>query len=71
MYIRMTKLGKLQTLKVVQDFPSGPEVSALSFNCRGQSFSPWLGTKILQASQHDQKEKISVFCLCELHLIKI
>ena len=29
------KLGKLQTLKVVQDFPSGPEVSALSFNCRG------------------------------------
>ena len=37
--------------------PCGPVVRTWCFHCHGPGFSPWLGTKILQAPQCDLKNK--------------
>ena len=39
------------------DFPGGPVVRTLCFHCRGPRFDPWVGAKILPATQHGQKRK--------------
>ena len=39
------------------DFPGGPAVETLRFHCRGPRFEPWSGTKIPQATRHNQKRK--------------
>lgn len=40
------------------ELPGGPVDRTLSFHCWEHGFDPWAGTKILQAVQHGQKNKI-------------
>ena len=41
--------------KINRDFPGGPVVKTLCFQCQGHGFDPWLG--IPHAMQHGQKIK--------------
>lgn len=41
----------------VGEFPGGPEVRTVRFQCCGPSSIPGWGTTILQAAQPDQKKK--------------
>ena len=54
-------LDKIYYLKIIWDFPSGPEVETAHFHCREYGFNPWLETKIPRAGGHSapQKEKYS------------
>ena len=47
--------------KLSQDFPGSPDVTTLSFQCKGRRFDPWSGTKIPHAAWHGQKKAV---CLC-------
>ena len=49
--------GLTLEMTVIWDFPGGPVVKSLRFQCRGRGFDPWWGTKIPHAERPKTKER--------------
>ena len=60
----LTMMDKKKPQK--RDFPGGPAVKTLHFQCRGCGFNPW-GTKIPHVTRHSQKTKQNKMLLERSH----